>query len=108
MIDHAGLQQASDGPFHERAPVELTECFGNADAQPLTRPCSRDYGDDGCVQEALKKRLGSRSQNLIEDGFRLGVVGAFGKRQLTDQNLARLGQHALLARGQAALLVAPP
>jgi hypothetical protein len=58
VIDHPGLQQAGDGAFDKRAPVELTECFGNPDAQPFARPCSRDYCDDRCVQEALKKRLG--------------------------------------------------
>src|SRR5947209_12101463 len=51
---------------------------------------------------------GSGGQNLVEDGLRLGVVGALGQRQLTDQNLACLGQHALLAGGQAALLVTAP
>src|ERR1700744_1726329 len=51
---------------------------------------------------------GSGGQNLVEDGLRFGVVGALGQRQLTDQNLAGLGQHALLARGQTTLLVATP
>src|ERR1700739_3100090 len=42
---------------------------------------------------------GSGGQNLVEDGLRFGVVSAFGQRQLTDQNLPSLGQHALLAGG---------
>src|SRR5690242_565495 len=51
---------------------------------------------------------GSGGQNLVEDGLRLGVVGALGQRQFTDQNLTGLGQHPLLAGRQTALLIATP
>jgi hypothetical protein len=57
VVDHPGIQQTVDGPFQQRAPVEFTEGFGNADAQSLARPCSRDYGDYGRVQERFKTPL---------------------------------------------------
>src|SRR6478752_1064089 len=50
----------------------------------------------------------SGSQDLVEDGLGLVLVGVLGERQLADQDLAGLGEHALLAGRQAAVLVAAP
>src|SRR5260370_37099274 len=44
----------------------------------------------------------------MEEGLGLVLVGLLGQRELADQDLPRLGQHPLLARGQAALAVPPP
>ncbi len=51
---------------------------------------------------------GSGSQDFVEDGFSLLLVGVLGQGQLTNQNLPSLRQHALLARGQPTLLVPTP
>src|SRR6202022_1442320 len=51
---------------------------------------------------------GRGGQNLVEDGLGLLVVGVLGERELAHQDLARLGQHPLLARREATLLVATP
>src|SRR3954454_12138366 len=51
---------------------------------------------------------GSGCEDLVEEDLRLVLVGALGERELADQNLARLGEHALLTGGQAAVLVAAP
>src|SRR6266567_6100828 len=48
------------------------------------------------------------SEDLVEQGLGLVLVGLLGQRQLAHQDLPRLGEHALLARGQAAFLVPPP
>src|ERR1700727_4005227 len=53
-------------------------------------------------------RSGSGGQNLVEDDLGLRVVGVLSQRQLTDEDLPGLGQHALLASGQAAFLIAAP
>src|SRR5258708_24772946 len=51
---------------------------------------------------------GRGGQDLIENDCRPVVVRVLGKRELTDQDLTRLGQHPLLACGQAPLLVPAP
>src|SRR5207248_9173674 len=47
-------------------------------------------------------------KDLVEQGLGLVLVGLLGQGQLAHQDLPRLGEHALLARGQAAFPVPPP
>src|SRR5699024_3446808 len=47
-------------------------------------------------------------ESLFEKGLGLVLVGLFGDREFTDENLPRLGPHAFLAGGQTALLVSAP
>src|SRR6266536_4095594 len=50
----------------------------------------------------------SLGEHLVEDQFCLVFVGALGKGELADQDLAGLGEHALLAGRKTAVLVATP
>src|SRR5690349_10396556 len=47
-------------------------------------------------------------QDLVEQQLGPALVGALGQRELAHEDLPRLGEHALLARGQATVLLAPP
>src|SRR3954469_3705420 len=47
-------------------------------------------------------------QHLVEQAGRLLVVGLLGQGKLRDQDLACLREHALLAGGEATILVAAP
>jgi len=62
-----------------------------------------DLGDPG-----QRIRPDSGRENLVEQGLGLVLVGLLGQCQLADQDLPRLGEHALLAGGKAALPIAPP
>ena len=108
-IDHTGLQQAVDGAFDEGEPVELEESLRHTGREPFTGPGGRDNCDRAAQSRpSVSGDSGRGGQNLVEDGLRFGIVGALGQRQLPNQNLPCLGQHALLAGGQAAFLVAAP
>src|SRR5918993_4353442 len=50
----------------------------------------------------------SGREDLVEDGLGLLLVGLLRERELGDEDLAGLGEHALLAGRQAAVLVAAP
>src|SRR5690606_15630531 len=54
------------------------------------------------------ERSRSGVENLVEKGFRLVLIGLLGESELADEDLAGLGEHALLARGQTTLAVPPP
>src|ERR1700682_1481118 len=82
-------------------PHRSTNAFGAPAASRSPDPAA---GTTATVRIAS----GRGGQHLVEDDCRLGVVGVLGQRQLTDQDLPRLGQHPLLARGKAALLVTTP
>src|SRR6056297_878856 len=49
--------------------------------------------------------IASGREDLVEDGLGLVLVGLLGQGQFAYQNLAGLGQHALLAGGKATLLL---
>src|SRR5215213_5154500 len=51
---------------------------------------------------------GSGSEDLVEQHFGLVLGNPFRESQLGDQNLARLGQHPLLAGGESTLALTPP
>ena len=65
-------------------------CCGNRAAAPVANVVAHD--------ELI------RSQDLVEDGLGLVLVGLLRERQLADQDLARLGKHAP-SRRQATLLL---
>src|SRR3954462_7374176 len=50
----------------------------------------------------------SAGEDLVEEDLRLVLVGALGECELADQDLPRLGEHALLTGGQATVLVPAP
>src|SRR6478735_3445182 len=50
----------------------------------------------------------SGSEDLVEDRLGLVLVRVLGQRQLGDEDLARLGQHPLLAGREAAVTLAAP
>src|SRR6185312_14676099 len=50
----------------------------------------------------------SGGEDLVEQHLGLVFVGPLGERELADEDLPGLGEHALLPRGQAALTVTPP
>src|SRR3954470_4240165 len=52
--------------------------------------------------------LESGSEDLVEDGLCLLLVGLLRERQLGDEDLTGLGEHALLAGRQATVLVPTP
>src|SRR6266568_979639 len=63
----------------------------------------------GCTSTPVPTRgTDSGGKDLVEQGFGLVLIGLLGQRQLAHQDLPRLGEHALLARGQATFLVPPP
>src|SRR6476646_1350508 len=62
----------------------------------------------GLTSASLSARSWLPGENFVEQGFGLVLVGAFGEGELAHENLARLGEHALLAGGQTALAVAAP
>src|SRR5689334_19648449 len=71
--------------------------------------CSSREPVSGCTSTPVPTRgtmLGGK--DLVEQSLGLVLVGLLGQRQLAHQDLPRLGQHALLARGQAALPIPPP
>src|SRR5690606_20701251 len=49
---------------------------------------------------------GSGGQDVVEHRLGLLLLGLLGERELRDKDLAGLGEHPLLTRGQAAVLVA--
>src|SRR6185369_12900697 len=53
-------------------------------------------------------RTGSGGENLVEENLGLVLVGPLGERELADQDLPGLGEHALLPRGQPTLPVPTP
>src|ERR1700733_4876792 len=108
MVDDPRLQQTRNGPFEQRAPVEFAERFWDTGAQSLAQPRGRDDCNNCAPDHQSSGPSGSGGQNLIEDDVSFSLVGAFGQGQFTDENLTGLCQHALLACGQAALLVAAP
>ena len=57
-------------------------------------------------QPGLLRRSGG--ENLVEDGLSLVLVGLLCERELGDEDLTGLGQHALLASGEATVLVTTP
>src|SRR5690606_19845919 len=63
-----------------------------------------------CVSSAERAglRLGSGGEYLVEQGLGLVLVGVLRERELADQNLARLGEHALLTGGETALALTTP
>src|ERR1700679_3754507 len=50
----------------------------------------------------------TKGENLVQQCFGLVLVGLLGQGQFADEDLPRLGEHALLAGGQTALLVPAP
>src|SRR3978361_1193781 len=50
----------------------------------------------------------SGGEDLVEQDLGLVLVGALGERELADQDLTGLGEHALLPRREATVLVAAP
>src|SRR4029079_5885549 len=50
----------------------------------------------------------SGGEHLVEDGLGLVLVGVLGQGQLGDEDLARLGQHPLLAGREATVTLAAP
>ena len=59
-------------------------------------------------RQAPTAQLGGSSEDLVEQHLGVVFVGAFGERELADQNLAGLGEHALLAGRQAAITLTTP
>src|SRR3954451_20511245 len=73
-------------------------------AKAPTRP-----GAAGCAGPSSNgSQTVSGSKDLVEDRFRLVLVGVLCQSQLRDQDLARLGQHPLLAGGQPAVTLPAP
>src|SRR5690349_18300225 len=66
------------------------------------------YSPGGTTPPNPLEDTGLGGKNLVEESLGLVLVGLLGQGQLAHQDLARLGEHALLARGQAALPVPPP
>src|ERR1700733_2082331 len=93
-------RNARPGPFR---PARL--------AQPGKAPGLRPAGEHQCPYPPWardQRACCSGRQDLVEQGFRLVLVRLLGKRKFAHQNLPRLGEHALLAGGQAAFLIAAP
>src|SRR5690606_3966875 len=51
---------------------------------------------------------GRGGENFVEHRIGADVVRALGERELTDKDLTRLGEHALLTCGKAAVLFPSP
>src|SRR5665647_2658182 len=62
----------------------------------------------GCGTPARGGNTRSGSENLVEDGLSLVLVRLLCKRELGDEDLTGLGQHALLPSGEATVLVTTP
>src|SRR5665647_1231015 len=61
-----------------------------------------------CGTHARGENTRSGSENLVEDGLSLVLVRLLRKRELGDEDLTGLGQHALLPSGEATVLVTTP
>src|SRR4029450_7839893 len=79
-------------------------------SRPLRRCRQRAREWSGCLWGGARCSVDqwSGSQNLVEQDLGLVLVGALGERELTDQDLAGLREHALLAGRQATVLVPAP
>jgi len=83
-----------------RGAGEFPKRFRGAGTQPLPPTCGGDEGGDARPGDVVAHGNGVLGgQDLVEDGFRLVLVGLLSQGQLAHQNLAGLGQHALLASG---------
>src|SRR4051812_5675800 len=67
-----------------------------------TSAATRHVGGVGSVSS------GGGSENFVEQHLGVVLVGAFGESELAYQNLAGLGQHALLTSRQAAITLTTP
>ena len=89
-VDRTRRDECVDGMNENRQAREIAKGFGGCGAEPFTAACCRNNGSRG-------HRVNLGSQNLVEDGLCLVLVRVLGKGKFRDQNLAGLGEHALLA-----------
>src|SRR5690606_7430091 len=94
-------------------PSSSTNALGSGSPRRTPRPAAGRIPTTGPLRSLMcslpmSRASGSGGENLVEHGFRLDVVGALGERELTDEDLTRLGEHPLLTCGQAAVLLPAP
>src|SRR5699024_2193177 len=73
-----------------------------------TLPVGAGWPPGSCSVTLRASGRGCGGQDLVEEGVRPLLVGLLGQRQLADQHLTCLCQHALLAGGQAPVEITPP
>ena len=103
---------AASRPSHgagdqSRTPPTGASALGTAEPETLTSSRSRDERRRPRHRGVTADQDGG-GQHLVEQRPRPPLVGALGQRQLADQDLPSLGEHPLLAGGQAAVLLAAP
>src|SRR5581483_3106828 len=94
---------------HDREqPEDLDQAAGRAATRRPTHASRlrRTAENPRHTTDNRARRLGG--EDLVQQNFGLVLVRALGEGELADEDLPRLGEHALLTRGQAALAVAPP
>ena len=111
-------------PMETRAPAKKTTTNSRSSSTiQLGTRVTREgwnllFGLIRANRHALAVRVGPRpepgetaglaGEDLVEDGVGLVLVGVLGERELGDEDLPGLGEHALLAGGQATVVVAAP
>ena len=103
-----------EGVFEQSAPTNHRKRFWHRTCRAehrrqRRREWRRRSGDRAPPLVSTSRALCDRfGQYLVQDDFGLVFVGAFGKSQFADEDLASLREHALLAGRQAAVLVPAP
>src|SRR5687767_1136687 len=85
-------------------PPTGTRAFGRAWRSLLPLPAAVRIAVTGTG--TLMPAAGSGGQDLVEDGLGLLLLGVLRQGELGDEDLACLGEHALLAGGEPAVGVA--
>jgi hypothetical protein len=108
-----GRQSRADGILQQRATTHVDERLGHVRGQPRAGTGGDDDDADAAraasaslTSVEARRRQDARTSSRMDLG--LFLVGLLGEGELGDEDLAGLGEHALLAGGQATVLVAAP
>lgn len=115
-IDDPARSQGPNGVDEHRDATEGPQGLGRTRPEALAAASS---GNERCRARGSLRQVSRRvrgrhdgdplgGEDFVEDGLGLVLVGLLGEGELAHQDLAGLGQHALLTRGQAALTLTAP
>ena len=88
-------------------PPSSTNALGNFSPNRTPRPAAGTRATTATVSFVVLQS-GRGREDLVENGLCLLGVSALGERELSDENLTSLGEHALLTSGKSAVLLTTP